>query len=100
MMASAGEVVQLLQRTAGGHVAVVMRKPDHRIFVGHIHPLRIGSERIEGDAEGSLQPGRKNLYLLRLTLGRHAAKNLDVSCAGFGEKQVAVGIEEHEAAGG
>ena len=72
-------------------IAVVIRKTHDRIHVGDIHPLRIGSQRIERDAERRIQAGGEDLHLLGLAVGGDSAEHLDVAAIGFSQEEIAVG---------
>src|SRR5580693_801982 len=90
-MAAAGQIEQVLRWPAAGQIAVVIRKTHNRIHVRYVHPLRIGSQRIEGDAERSIQAGGEDLHLLRLAVGSDSTKYFDVATIGFSQKEIAVG---------
>jgi len=90
-MAAARQIEQVLRRSAAGQIAVVIRKTHHRIHVGYVDPLWIGSQRIEGDAERSIQAGGEDLHLLRLALGGDSAEDLNVAAIGFSQEEIAVG---------
>src|SRR5271169_3782966 len=95
-MAAARQVSQMLRRSSADHVAIVVWKTHDRIHVGHIDPLRVGSERIEGHAERNIQSASKDLHLLWLALCGQSPEHLDVARTGLGEKDVAVGSNPHQ----
>ena len=82
---------------ACGQVAVAVGKAKHGIGVADIDPLRIGSRRIEADAERIGQAGRKYRRLCRFAAIR--PQHADASGAALGDENVAVRGGAHQCAG-
>ena len=74
---------------ARGEIAVAVGKAQHGIGIADIDPLRIGSGRIEGDAERIVKPRRKDRRLCRLAA--IGPQHADAPGAAFRDEDVAVG---------
>ena len=79
-----------LLRAVCPQVAVLVRKADHGIRIGHIDVFRVGSGRIERDAEGQSETGSEDLGFSSLAIFAGAPQDLEASRLAFGYEQVAV----------
>jgi len=69
-------------------IAVAIRKADDGIGVANINPLRVGTGRIEGDAERTEQAGGE--YACRFRSFAVRAQYADTTGSAFGGEDIAV----------
>ena len=90
MAASAGNIGDVLRRTARLQISVLIRKPNDRVEIADIDPLRIRSLRIKRNAERFVEAGSEDLALLRLAFGGDATEDVNLAFVGLGHEEVAV----------
>ncbi len=94
---AAGQVGQVFCSAAGLEIAVLIGEAHDAVGVADVDVLRIRARGIESDAEWLVQAVGERRSLLRLAVGRDAAKDSDFSGCAFGEKEVAVGSDAEQA---
>src|ERR1700676_1691431 len=85
------EVHNVLRRAPRLQVSLLIRKPDNGVGVPHVHPLRVASRRIEGNAVGAAESAGENASLPRFTTSGDSAEHFDFSAAAFCQEKVTVG---------
>ena len=78
-------------------IAVAVGKAQHRIGVADIDELRIGSGRIEGDAERRVETRGEDRHYARLGAVAAGAQHADAARLALGDENVAVGRDADEA---
>ena len=80
---------------AGLQIAVGIGVADHPIVLGDVDPLRIGPERVEGDAEGLVQALGEGGVDARPLGPVGGAQHADAPGRLLGDEDVAVGRDHH-----
>ena len=81
----------MLRRSACLQVPIFIWKSDDRVGVSYVHPLRVVSRGIEGDAVRLIESSGEGFILFGLTLARDSAEHLDLPAAAFCQEKVAIG---------
>ncbi len=90
-MAAARQICDVLRRSTGLQIAVVISKPNHLVLVAHIDPLRIRPRRIKGNPIRTPQSADEDLHLLRLSVAGHSAENTNSPGIAFRQENIPVG---------
>jgi hypothetical protein len=88
---AAGQIGEVLRRSACRQVTVLVGKADYAVGVADVKPLGIGAGGIERYAEGLVQIGRKDRNLLGLAVRTGSAEDFDLAGFTLGQEEIAIG---------